>query len=818
MERISVLINVLAISPVVRRDGLNGDSIDGKILAISERPDGLCGREIAGVNAVVGDDRGFGRRNPFNRVGIVVVEIVMRDENGIGVVRVTIIQHLAPRIDIQGAAVAGFEPDTRVTEALERQSAIFSAHECHSPTRHITLLHPASPLQSPSSSLGVDDIVLIDYYRLNTYWRQNRREWYTMVSFQSTPATVQAANIGGIDSTAVEFTPSITILAGRNATNRTSFLRALMAALGSDRVSLKGDADHGSVTLELDGKTYTRDLTRTNGGISFTGEPYMDEPQLADLFAFLLESNPARRAVVRDADLRELILRPVDVEAIEAQISQLQAEKRSIDEQLSELSEISRERDSLEEERARITNQLDTAKTDLEDARDSLASLQQSDAKSTGSDQLDSLREKQSQLEDVTYDLETEQESVASLEAEHTDLEADLDELAAVNEDELDELAGEIEQIRGRKRELDEIVSQLQTVIQFNEQLTEDGVVDLLGEEGTTTAAETDGGALTDQLLADQSTEVTCWTCGSQVDSDQIESTVTRLQDLRQQKVERRNKLDRELEELKTQRKEYATTRDKRSELTQALEATEAELADRTDRIADLDAQRDELLAEIEQLESAVETDEDDEDLLAAQKEVTQLELERDRLERQRDALADDIARLDSHLDEQDRLEARREGITTDLEELRTRIERVEREAISAFNDQMETVVELLDYENLARIWLEYRNPDSRDEATFDLHVTRRTEDGTTYEDSVAHLSESEREVTGLVLALAGYLVHDVHEEVPFMLLDSLEAIDAKRIAQLVEYLEQYASYVVVALLPEDASALDDEYERIIEL
>ncbi|KYH24673.1 Smc-like protein Sph1 [Halalkalicoccus paucihalophilus] len=130
----------------------------------------------------------------------------------------------------------------------------------------------------------------------------------------------------------------------------------------------------------------------------------------------------------------------------------------------------------------------------------------------------------------------------------------------------------------------------------------------------------------------------------------------------------------------------------------------------------------------------------------------------------------------------------------------------------------METVVDLLDYGNLARIWLEYRNPDTRGDATFELHVTRQTDDGTTYEDSVTHLSESEREVTGLVLALAGYLVHDVHEEMPLILLDSLEAIDSERIAQLVEYLEEYASYIVVALLPEDADALDDEYQRITEI
>ncbi|ADJ16837.1 archaea-specific SMC-related protein [Halalkalicoccus jeotgali] len=640
-----------------------------------------------------------------------------------------------------------------------------------------------------------------------------------MPSLQNTPAAVDVEHIGGIDSTSVEFTPGVTILAGRNATNRTSFLQALMAALGSDRASLKGDADQGSVTLSLDDETYTRELTRSPDGVAFAGDPYLEEPQLADLFAFLLESNPARRAVVRNEDLRELILRPVDVEEIEARISQLQAEKRGIDTQLSELSEASRERDSFEEEYARVTNQLETAEADLEEARNSLETAQQStsDSESTGSDQLDSLRDAQSQLEDTTYDLETEQESVASLEAEQSELEAELEELSAIDEDELDDLASQIEQIRGQKRELDEIIAQLQTVIQFNEQITEDGVTNLLGKEGPS-ETEADGGAITDQLLADQSDDVTCWTCGSQVGTEQIESTVSRLQDLRQEKVERRNELSRKLEELTAQRKEYTSTRDERAELERALETAETELADRTDRISELEARREELLAETEDLESAVEADEDDEDLLAAQKEVTQLELKRDRLERKQNALAEDIESLESQLDEQEQLEARREEINTELEELRTRIERIEREAIEAFNGHMETVVELLEYGNLARIWLEYRNPNTSKDATFELHVTRKTDDDATYEDSVTHLSESEREVTGLVLALAGYLVHDVHEEMPFILLDSLEAIDSARIAQLVEYLEEYASYIVVALLPEDADALDNKYQRVSEI
>ena len=74
------------------------------------------------------------------------------------------------------------------------------------------------------------------------------------------PVSVSVSNVGGIDQTTVEFSPGITILAGRNATNRTSLLQAIMAALGSENVSLKGDAAEGRVSLELGEDTYSRTL------------------------------------------------------------------------------------------------------------------------------------------------------------------------------------------------------------------------------------------------------------------------------------------------------------------------------------------------------------------------------------------------------------------------------------------------------------------------------------------------------------------------------------------------------------------------------
>src|SRR5699024_9998240 len=149
-------------------------------------------------------------------------------------------------------------------------------------------------------------------------------------------AEIHASDIGGIDETTVSVSPDVTVLTGRNATNRTSFLRAMMAALGSAHSSLKGDADRGEVELAFaddkgDTNAYTRTLEREGGTVVMGGEPYLADAESADLFAFLLENNEARRAVARGGDLREVIMRPVDTDAIHAEITQLETRKRDLD-------------------------------------------------------------------------------------------------------------------------------------------------------------------------------------------------------------------------------------------------------------------------------------------------------------------------------------------------------------------------------------------------------------------------------------------------------------------------------------------------------
>ncbi|PSP76761.1 chromosome segregation protein SMC [Halobacteriales archaeon QS_3_64_16] len=659
-------------------------------------------------------------------------------------------------------------------------------------------------------------------------------------------------NIGGIDHTDLAFSPGVTVLAGRNATNRTSLLQALMAALGSEHVSLKGDAEDGRVELEIGDDTYTRTLDRTTetassgpASISTGGEPYAEDAELADLFAFLLETNEARRAVARSENLRELIMRPVDTDALQAEIDRLESEKRDLDGEIDQLDSLTDRLPELEGKRTdlddRIAEQretLDATEADLEDADRDVKETREEKAELE--DELDDLGSARSAVEETRLDIESERKSIAALREERDDLEGDLNTSEDKDEEEeeelsspaadIDEIETELAERRDRVQALETTINELQTIIGFNEDMAEgesasSAVLDALRDGGEETGTDGDrAGGLTDQLVADS--ETVCWTCGSEVEQERIEATLDRLREVRADQFEQRRSLREEIDDLETRKSEIESRRRERERHERELRTIEAEIDDRQARLEDLQGEREDLEADVEALESEVETLQGEEysELLDLHKQANQLEFELGRLQRERDDTEAEIERIETCLAEREALEARRAEIQEELTDLRGRIERLEKGAITEFNEHMETVLELLDYANIERIWLERREREVREgrrkvtESVFDLHVIRSTDSGATYEDTIAHLSESEREVTGLVFALAGYLAHELHESMPFVLLDSLETIDAERIAALVEHFGEYAEYVVVALLPEDAAALSGDYQRVTEI
>jgi DNA repair exonuclease SbcCD ATPase subunit len=628
-------------------------------------------------------------------------------------------------------------------------------------------------------------------------------------------ARFEVENVGGINAATVELEPGVTVLRGENATNRTSFLQAVMAAMGSRRATLKGDADAGSVRLDLGEETYERSLTRVGDGVRFDGDPYLGDPEVADLFAFLLEANEARRSVARGDDLRELVMRPVDTDAIEREVARLESEKESVTAELKRVEERGRDLPELERRRSDLTERIEAKRESLADLEADIAASSR-DVEESRREQaelearLDDLRETRGELESVRREAETQREALESLATERRELAAELDDLPDDTEAERETLAAAVADARERRQSLTEELSNLQRLVQYNEER--------LAEQDYDVAARLadDGGtdSVTDRLLDDDE-RVVCWTCGSTVARSEIEGTVARLRELRRERLAALDEVKTELAELKAEEQSLAETRERRADLRDRLDAIDAEESERRERQDALSDRREALLDEVERLEAAVDDRESAafEEVLTLHREANRLEFEVDQLESERESVVAEVEAVEGRLDEAATLRDRRDELAAELTERRTEIERVEREAVAAFNEHVAALLDVLRYDNLDRVWIE--RVEDGEEPRFELHVVRSTAGGAVYEDTVDHLSESEREVTGLVFALAGYLVHDVHETVPFMLLDSLEAIDAGRIATLVDYFADHAPYLVVALLEEDAAALDDAYDRV---
>lgn len=640
------------------------------------------------------------------------------------------------------------------------------------------------------------------------------------------PVQVAVENIGGITNTTVAFEPGVNVLSGRNATNRTSLLRSIMGVMGSDDVSLKSDADEGFVEMEFAGGTYTRYLTRENGVVTIDGKPYLDESELGDLFAFLLATNETRQAVLTEQDLRDLIMRPVDTTAINDEIDAREREKDRIDDELEELSQLERQLLTLEGNRDDLLDRIKEKEAELAEKQDEIDAVDGSVDKSRAEkreldERMSELGDVRSEIDSVRQELRAQRESLETLRDEQQELERDAEDLPDVPAGKIDKIDAEIKDLREQKQSVQSEMNTLQRVIQFNEDNLEGASSDIL-DALTDDGGHDHGDDVTEKLL-DDSEIVVCWTCGHEVEHEDIEKTLERLRDLRQSKLSESRALDDEIDTLQDERITYQEKQRQRNQVRDQLERTTSRIEEREDRIEDLEARRDDLEEEIDAIEETIDElqTQKDETVLSLHKEANQLEVELNRLETERENVTRKIEETESELERREELEQRREEINEELVELRTRIDQIEAEAVESFNEQMAVVLDLLEYDNLARVWIERtvdevkKGRQKASENRFTMHIVRESEDGDAYEEEMGNLSESEREVIGLVFALAGYLVHDVHEEVPFILLDSLEAIDAKRIARLLEHFEAYPEYLVVALLPEDAAATSESYAVI---
>jgi len=637
---------------------------------------------------------------------------------------------------------------------------------------------------------------------------------------------VSVENIGGIEQKSFILEQGVNLLSGPNSTNKTSALKAVSAALGAKEVRLKSDAEQGEVRIEIGKKEYSRNLSRgKEGNTETTGDSYLksgsNEARTAELFAFLLESNKARVAVELGENLREVVMEPIDTEEVQKEITRLIDKREKTEEEVKEIENLKKRLEELRSKRENLTTERKGKQSELEKAKEEIADAEESieDIKERRSD-LDDLIEKknkkENEIERLNERISAEEKSIESLRKSIDKKREELVEIKEVSGDikEIEEIEKELEKLETRKSEIKKVLSELQEVTDFNSRmLNERDMSEMLSSQEGEEVGVTQEDVFDDNIV--------CWTCGHEVKKRDISEMVDEIKELRSKKNREVNDIEEKTEQLREKRENLKERIHRKEELQDRISSEESEIKKRESDLKDLKKElstKRESLNETERRVSEVEEELEDagSETLEVHRKKKEIEVELDSIEGEIASVEEKIEKTKGRLEELPGLKEQLQKTEEKLSEARNRVKSIEDEAVESFNHHMDEILEILKYENIERIWIQKREVKRREgrrkveTSVFDLNVVREDEKGNVYQDDVESLSESEKEVVGLVFALAGYLAHEVYEDLPFMLIDSIGALDAERVDKLLVYFKGYVPYLLVAVLPETSEELRD--------
>jgi chromosome segregation ATPase len=605
-----------------------------------------------------------------------------------------------------------------------------------------------------------------------------------------TDITLDIENIGGIDELTVAFEEGVTLVQGPNATNKTSLLESVLFALGGSTVLIKSDADEARVKLTIGDRTVERTAHRTDQGIRTDGEAWVedeDERLMVERFAALLGTNPLRTAVSQEQPVEPLLKEPMNIDALEAERAQKMQVKRQLESRLDELDDVDARLAEHEEQLAEKRERESDLETRLEELE------QQREAAADGEDEeLAALRERRVDLRSEQADCQAQadrlEDAVDRLESQLADVETEIaDAEAAVEDADVEALNQERAEIRSELEDVEARLDILQSVLTANREMLDSDFTGILGYEAG--------------LTGDQ---FTCWACGQSAENGDFEATVEDLQRLIEQDKGQLRDREPELDELDERIRSARQARSRRQELAAKRRDLNQQLEERRDSLDQQRSRLEEFRGELQSIDDEIaekEARETDNDEVAAELESTRADLqsvrrELGRLERTCEGLREEQRERDEKADRVEELEADIAGLTD-------RIENLEDELRENFNAAMDDLLAALDFERIERIWLD---------GNFELVIAREV-DGSVRADMIKHLAESEREMIGLVLGLAGYVTYDVSEVSPVLALDSLGAFDSERTERLVDYFADRTDVLLAAVHPATTGA--DGYERV---
>ena len=513
---------------------------------------------------------------------------------------------------------------------------------------------------------------------------------------QASSLEVRVENVGGISRGEASLSPGVTLVSGQNASNKSSFLRALAGVLGGPAPPLKSDADGGSVRLAVGDEEHHLALSRSDDGTVVTdSRPFSAAGNRCELFVALTETNPIRQAVLAGEDLSDLLTRPVDTESVEAEIDRLTEEKGSLDERLEELDAVENRLPGLRARRTTLEEKLADVEARLDEKRDAVERLE---AEVDNDPETAQLQRTRTERSEVRTRLAAAEEAVESLEAELDEVTSRLAETDTDEDASPDDLDAELTDLHRRKQRLTSTINALSPIVEINAEILDEG-------------ADIPDAMTADEVVAELdpiSQTITCWTCGSTVERAEIAEQVKTVERIVAEKRAQREAVTDRIETVTEQKEEIESRRAERERLLDRREDLTDELARRREKLESLRETHRELETEVERLQQqAAETSEAEAKLAAEYEAVTDLEYERGQLESDLERVTEEVERAESALSERPDVERRRERVAARLRETRARIDRIEQDLVNTFNEMMQEVLDALEYDAVERIWLE---------------------------------------------------------------------------------------------------------------
>jgi myosin heavy subunit len=622
------------------------------------------------------------------------------------------------------------------------------------------------------------------------------------MDFENTKVVVE--NIGGLKHIEADIIPGLNVIEQPNASGKTSFLRAfslLLTPSGNYKdleYILRSMSTEGFILItDHNGNQIKKTISRNKNTITVAGDDLVT-PEISLLvkrFAICGHDNEILSAVRLGQNLKSLIGTDNNIiERLKAEIRYKESNLAALTEDLNKDANAAHQKISTEKKRDALLkelSQLEEKYAALKKQHDSMASVgketatkEKLNAKST------ELQQIEFKINDSKKMIKNKNELIEKLSKEIQSLRRSIEQLGEVDNREIDKIKKEMQNIDYK---IQKTISQ-QSTLDMTIQATKNVVRELEESPQTNTILDS---------LSDDS-HVSCPVCGQDAGIRIIKKHIDEL-------MEKRAKTQTTISKLESDKAVLSKKQDiliqKGSEITTAIsviKSKEATINNENGNISlinqaieKLEDSKEKLNAEIKELSKSI-----NDKVVNITIEIAKIKESIGQKKTAIENFNNEIKSYDAVIRGIDNKRLSVAEMKKDVENTKAELHKIELRIQEQFNQIIPEVYSILGFSsNISRISLEQN---------YDLMVSRKTDKDSIYRDmdSIKTLSKSELEVIGLAVMISGYIVNNLKEYFPYILLDELTFLDNKRLKALMDYMEKIAVSIILTKLPPETEKI----------